>query len=246
MATWDDHDYGKNDAGASFQAREMSQQIFRDFWGVQGGRTDRDDGIYQARVLGPPGRRVQIILLDTRFFRTDLLRQGRSGGSGPYGRHQDAGSTILGQKQWAWLRERLREPAELRLIATSIQFGAAHHGWESWANFPLEQSRMIRLISETGADGVLFLSGDRHMAELSRLESQEVYPLWDLTSSGLNRRFPAANPGPNTNRVGQAYLKVNFGEIEIDWDAGRVILRIRNADGEPVLEQRISMDELRL
>ncbi len=33
MATWDDHDYGLNDGGASYPERDAAQQAFLDFWG---------------------------------------------------------------------------------------------------------------------------------------------------------------------------------------------------------------------
>jgi alkaline phosphatase D len=33
LATWDDHDYGKNDAGAEFAGRHEAQRLFLQFWG---------------------------------------------------------------------------------------------------------------------------------------------------------------------------------------------------------------------
>lgn len=34
MATWDDHDMGKNDAGADYPFRAESQRLFADFWNL--------------------------------------------------------------------------------------------------------------------------------------------------------------------------------------------------------------------
>ena len=34
LATWDDHDYGRDDAGADYPRKKESQQIFLDFFGV--------------------------------------------------------------------------------------------------------------------------------------------------------------------------------------------------------------------
>ena len=48
-----------------------------------------------------------------------------------------------------------------RLIASSIQVVAEDHGWEKWMNLPHERERLYRLIRETGAEGMVFLSGDR-------------------------------------------------------------------------------------
>ena len=70
MATWDDHDYGADDAGNWYPMRDSSQQVFMDFWGVPSDDPMRGrPGVYSSRIIGPPGRRVQIILLDTRYFR---------------------------------------------------------------------------------------------------------------------------------------------------------------------------------
>ena len=36
LAMWDDHDYGKNDAGAEFPFKAATKQLFLDFWRVPG------------------------------------------------------------------------------------------------------------------------------------------------------------------------------------------------------------------
>jgi lactoylglutathione lyase len=70
-AIWDDHDYGLNDGGADFAHKAASKQAFMQFWQVPGSdpRQQRE-GLYHAEVVGPPGRRVQVILLDTRWFKS--------------------------------------------------------------------------------------------------------------------------------------------------------------------------------
>ena len=76
LATWDDHDYGKNDAGAEWPLKDDSQKAFLDFWGVpDDSPRRRQKGVYHAAVIGPPGKRVQVILLDTRYFRSPLKRR---------------------------------------------------------------------------------------------------------------------------------------------------------------------------
>src|SRR5438132_2719986 len=67
LATWDDHDYGRNDAGAEYPKKDEAQAAFLDFFGVPKDSPRRkQEGVYHAEVFGPPGKRVQIILLDTR------------------------------------------------------------------------------------------------------------------------------------------------------------------------------------
>ncbi|MBC7821963.1 MAG: alkaline phosphatase family protein, partial [Planctomycetaceae bacterium] len=70
LATWDDHDYGANDAGAEYPKKRESQQLFQDFFGIPKDSPRRQrEGVYHAEIFGPPGRRVQILLLDARYFR---------------------------------------------------------------------------------------------------------------------------------------------------------------------------------
>ena len=244
LATWDDHDYGRNDAGREFSAREASEQIFEEFWEVPSGATDRP-GIYHAVEYGPEGRRVQLILLDTRFFRTPLVRaRTRLPGKGPYA-VQDGEGTLLGQDQWQWLSEVLERPAQLRVIASSIQVLAEHHGWESWANFPHEQQRLLDMVVATGVPSV-FVSGDRHFAEISAQQIESAggnATVMDITSSGINRGYPNPVPTANANRVGGYYLTHNVGELQLDWPAGggspQIRARIYDEAGSVRLEQMV-------
>jgi alkaline phosphatase D len=247
LATWDDHDYGKDDAGAEFAHKRESQRLFLEFWRVPADdpRHGRD-GVYQAQAFGPAGQRVQVILLDTRFFRSPWRPTDRAGAPGKekYLPDADPAKTMLGEAQWAWLAERLREPAELRLIVSSIQVLADGHGWERWGNFPHQRRRLFDLIRETNANGVIFLSGDRHLGALYRETGGVPYPLVEITSSGLNRSFPN-NREPGPNRLGAVYGAPNFGTVDIDWWEGRVTLSVRGVNGEPARRHTVMLDELR-
>ena len=75
MATWDDHDFGVNDGGAEFPQREASEQEFMRFWKVPSQSPIRArPGVYDAKIFGPEGQRVQVIMLDTRYFRSPLKK----------------------------------------------------------------------------------------------------------------------------------------------------------------------------
>ncbi len=219
LATWDDHDYGKNDAGADFAGRQEAQRLFLQFWDVPlSDERHQREGIYSAQTFGPEGQRVQVILLDTRFFRSPLkpTDQRNAPGRERYLPDEDPAKTMLGEAQWAWLADRLREPAEVRLIVSSVQVLAEGHGWERWGNFPRERQRLYDLIRDTGARGVVFLSGDRHIGGLYRETTGTPYPLVEITSSGINQVF-AANREPGPNRMGAVYGAANFGTADIDW-----------------------------
>lgn len=280
LGTWDDHDYGLNDAGADFVGRDEAQRHFLDFYGEPADSPRRArPGVYASYRFGPPGRVVQLILLDTRFFRSPL-RTGNfpradwiDGRPGNYVPDEDPAATLLGEEQWRWLEGCLRQPADLRLVVSSIQVVADDHRFEKWGNFPCERRRLFHLIRETGATGVVFLSGDRHTGELSELDpSREPaggrisvgYPLLDLTSSALTKSAPTsqaalAKRGPeaspvffgqelNRHRLGSRLPYNHFGVVEIDWEAAdgpTVSLSLRLDTGREVLRHRISLATLR-
>lgn len=260
-ATWDDHDFGEDDAGGDYPQKEASRQVFFEFWGepVDSPRRDRD-GVYASYVFGPPGQRVQVILLDLRYNRTPLVRQEPGARNyrswawarhrkglevpGPYARNPDPKATMLGERQWQWLERQLAVPADLRLIGSSLQVLADFPGWEGWSLFARDQQRLIDLIRRKSANGVVFLSGDMHYAELSRLDVNVPYTLWDLTSSGLTEVWPAATP--NANRVSDVIREPNFGLIDIDWQGAQttVTLSVMDQRGTRRIEKRLPLAEL--
>jgi alkaline phosphatase D len=221
MATWDDHDYGKNDAGKEYDRKEESRKAFVKFFG----NPDQPDGIYSSQDFGPAGKCVRVICLDTRFNRDPLPPRGQSGGEGD----------ILGETQWGWLEKELLKPgADLTVVASSIQLVADQHRFEKWANFPKARERFLALLEKTKADGVIVLSGDRHWAEISRLEKTPAgYPLYDVTSSGLTEQASLMKE-ENRTRVGAVFIGHNFGGIHIDWSKEDpwVTLEIHGENGQ--------------
>jgi alkaline phosphatase D len=262
LAVWDDHDYGEDDAGAEYPMKEESRRIFLEFWGepATSPRWQRD-GIYTSHLFGPPEQRIQIILPDLRFNRTPILHAELGGMTykdwaaqkqavaqpvpGPYMRTPDLRATMLGERQWQWLEAQLDEPAPIRIVASSLQVIADFPGWEAWINYARDHQRLIDVIRRKNASGVIFMSGDTHYAELSKLDVNVPYPLYDITSSGLTEVWGV--DVPNANRVGSIVRAANFGLIEIDWDASdpRIELKAIDAQGTTRIAQRIALSELR-
>jgi alkaline phosphatase D len=251
LATWDDHDLGVNDGGADYPKRRESQAEFLRWLDEPADSPRRQrEGVYDARIFGPAGKRVQIILLDTRYFRGPLKRvqKGQPGLlGGPYVPNPDKSSTMLGKTQWIWLKEQLTQPAEVRLIVSSIQFVAEFSGAEAWANLPHEKQRMLDLLRETNASGVLFVSGDRHWCELSRMDGPLGYPLYDLTASSLTELHKRGTPTENKYRaIPTTYHDVNVGHMHIDWAASDPLItwKIVDVAGQPQIEHQLRLSEL--
>lgn len=253
VATWDDHDYGENDAGRGYPMKEQSKQIFLDFFGEprNSERRTREGGIYTSYQYGPRGQRVQVIMLDTRWARTPIntvseaeAKAREEVGAGPYTATVGPNARMLGEAQWEWLAAELRQPAELRIIATSIPFLQDGTGWETWTNFPEERDRLVRLVDETKAGGVLFITGDTHWAQFSKRTEGTPYPLWEINSSGITENWePAA---PDKNLLGNTFSEDNYGLIRIDWGAPdpEVAMEIRSVDNSLVMQNTVRLSEL--
>lgn len=250
MAVWDDHDYGVNDGGAEYPMREEAQKIFVDFWGDPDNSPRRErPGVYDSRIFGPEGKRVQVILLDTRYFRGPLKTGERRVG-GKYYPDDDRSIPMLGEAQWKWLEGELKKPAEIRLIGSGIQIVPEASGQETWSNLPHERQRLFDLIATTKASGVVLLSGDRHWSEFSCVAENTPYPIYDFTSSSLNQLHLRGTPTDNRFRVSETtYHKENFGEIVIDWEGDQkttIDISIRDLAGDVKLSKVILLSELKL
>ena len=247
MATWDDHDFGVNDGGAGYDQRDVSQAAFLDFWRVASESPRRARrGVYESKLFGPVGKRLQVIMLDARYFRSPLKEGPRQMG-GPYLPDSDPKKTMLGDEQWKWLEQQLKIPADVRIIASGIQVAATAAGQETWANFPLERKRLVDLIESTHANGVVIVSGDRHWAELSVVRDKSTYPIIDATSSSFNQKHPRGTPTENPNRLVEAtYHEENFGVVSIDWNAAdsMITIEIRDIANTPRITKAVPLSEL--
>lgn len=251
MTTWDDHDYGMNDAGANWIARAQAEALYEHVWAVNDERKHRP-GVYYARTFGPPGQRVQVIMLDTRYFRSDLLAAPAEKREqwGKYAPSEDPQATMLGAHQWNWLKTQLESPAEIRLIVSSVAIVQDVHNMEGWRTLPLQRKKLFDLIAQTGAAGVVLLSGDRHFAGIYQEHQGVAYPLTEFMSSSMN--LPISGPladryrnEPEPRRLTDTFMDENFGLLSIDWQKETLTLEIRDKSGVVVRNSIISINSLR-
>ncbi len=243
IATWDDHDYGANDAGREYSQKENSKKLFLEFWNEpKDSERYKRKGVYTSYTIGPEGKKTQIILLDTRTFRSPLLSAKGKEFRNDYRTNFDQSATILGEEQWNWLAQELEKPADLRIIGSSTQFAVEYNGYEAWANFPKEQEKMFKLIKDKRAEHLVFISGDVHYGELSKIEVENLYPIYDLTSSGLNMDWPHMEP--NKYRQGKGCDLYNYGKIEINWKKKSIDFVLTTAFGKEHNRNSIFFQEL--
>jgi len=236
VGVWDDHDYGVNDGGKTYSKKRESQQLLMDFLDVPPGDPARSrQGAYQAYSFGPKGQKVMVILLDGRYFR-DSLERGTPGSGLRY--LPNPNGDMLGEAQWKWLKATLRKSdAQVHLIGCGIQFLPEEQKFEKWANFPQARKRLLDLLGKMRPKGLVLLSGDRHIAELSHLrQGTPGQDLYELTSSGLTHTWSlGANTEANPLRIGDMVIARNFGLIQIDWSGPKPMIRLQVRGLENVL-----------
>jgi alkaline phosphatase D len=231
LPIWDDHDFGDNDGGGDFAFKQEAERIFESFWGVEAldPRATRP-GVYGSWSFGEIGERVQLVLLDTRFFRSELTpipkRQWLK--SGRYVPSSAADQDMLGPEQWEWLADTLKEPADLRIVVSSIQVLADDHGWERWGLLPTERARLLDLLHAT--PDVILVSGDRHWSSVYRDETG----LTEMTTSAINRPSHKSFTETGPHQFTTPYVQPNFGEVQIDWVARAATVTTFDAKGVSV------------
>jgi alkaline phosphatase D len=229
QATWDDHDFGVNDGGCDYPRRRESKEQFLNFFAVPASSPRRQrDGVYTSFEIEQGGMRIQVLLMDLRWWRSPLLTDK----DGRYIPNPDPGAVLAGEEQWRWLEAKLREPADVRLLGSSIQLVSSEHDWEKWANFPFEKQRLYGLLDRLAVRNLIVMSGDMHFAELSLETTPAGTDIYDLTSSGLNLYEPSV---PNSKRLALFENGENFGMITIDRAPGgaiRAALEARDIEGK--------------
>ncbi|WP_372367552.1 alkaline phosphatase D family protein [Candidatus Uabimicrobium sp. HlEnr_7] len=233
IGTWDDHDYGVNNGGKGYSSKKGSQRLFLDFLAEpQNSKRRMQKGIYWSHnYQTPKKRKVKVILLDTRYH-CELP-----------GKNAD----ILGKVQWKWLEQEIKtSEADIHIICSSIQVLSRKHRYEKWANFPQARQRLLRLLDTCKT--VILLSGDRHFSEISKMKRRDLFPIYEVTSSGMTHSasIPVMilRKENEEYRVSDCFNKKNFGMITVNENSQKIQLEIRDEKNRAVLEKNISFSSI--
>ena len=221
---WDDHDYGKNDGGGSYRFKEYAQDLYIDFWDIPDNdpRANRE-GIYYQQLQNINGLRVLFVGLDTRYFRSNIEEK-----DDVYLPNLEPDATFLGDKQWEWLKDTLKQEHDLLIMASSIQVLATEHRFEKWSNIPSERNKLLTLL-ESLDSRVIVVSGDRHRAGLYQYND-----ITEITASSLNR--PTYSEETDSLLLGKTYTENNFGLISIEKDLVEIsVINVDNKTLESII-----------
>lgn len=204
IVTWDDHDYGLNNAGKEYIYKEESKQIHRKFWQLEEEIPTDRDGVYYAKLERlANGKVIQFIMLDSRFNRDK-----------PKKRCADA----LGENQWSWLEAQLEQPADLRIVVSGYQVLLRKvNRWEAWVKVGKSRKRLLDLIEKTQVKDLIFATGDQHYVEVIKSPRNVGYNTYEIMAAGINKN---ERPGRAPNRVLGPDVTIHSAPLmEVHWTA---------------------------
>ena len=234
FAIWDDHDFGPNDGDRSFYNKHFTQQAFKDFWANKsyGLDVNQNEGICSTFSWGD----ADFFLLDDRFFKSPNNRK-------------TGEKTILGKQQLEWLIDALSSSkASFKIIAIGGQVLNTSARFENYECYKDEKNYLLDQIKKNSIKGVLFLSGDRHFTELSKISISETQQLYDWTVSPLTSGISASyKEDTNSNRMeGSLFAENCFGIISFSGNAQNRQLKLTlfNKEGKELWNKIILKKEL--
>lgn len=213
IGTWDDHDYGLNDAGGTLAFKKISQSLHHDFLGVPKDSPRRNqEGIYYTHNYGQGDQKIKIIILDNRYFK---------------GLETDA--PILGKKQWEWLENELKNSdANLHFFVAGLSvFSPTLPYTEEWWHSPVEVNRMIDLMKKHQVKAPVFLTGDKHFSS--------IFKYWghlEFMSSGMTHTAPRRTWWYLSRKYPTTYFGISYGIIDIAWEGTTPKLTMFMRDGK--------------
>lgn len=230
-AILDDHDFGPNDSNGSWIYKDFTREAFEMFWANPTYGAPEVDGLITQFSYAD----IDFFMLDNRTFRTDHNIKGVK-------------ETILGKEQKKWLIQALeRSQAPFKMVAIGGQFISDAAVYENYSQYEDERKELIDLITRNNIRGVIFLSGDRHSAELSVLELDNGNMIYDLTSSPLTSTAYDHGDEPNTFRVdGTMYGERNFATISFSGPRmdRKAYIQLFDSNGKQVWDYAITQANL--
>lgn len=233
-ATWDDHDIGRNDTDGRLPGKENARQAFLEYRANPSAGDGAADGIYTSFRHGP----AEVFVLDTRWFAaTERSTQ------------DPQKPSLLGERQWTWLGERLAaSTAPVKIVASSMVWHDLRSATkrDHWGAYPHEFERFSQLVKSTRASGVVLVSGDIHRSRVltHRASDAAGEDLVEIVTSPLHARAfsSGAISGPDVafdKDIARSYLVIDCDAS--DPAAPKAVVRIKDAAGTTHYERTIAL-----
>jgi len=232
--TWDDHDFGRNDSDGRLKGKENTRQAFVEYRANATFGHDRS-GIYTKFQYGP----AEVFLLDTRWFaRTE---------KSPVDSNQP---TLLGEKQWRWLKESLlASNAPFKLIACGMIWDDKENSEsDDWGTYTHERDALFQFLGENKIPGVVLIGGDIHCSRHLKYDTEKTvgYPIHQFIVSPIHdSTIPALNvPHPDLIRgeaVPHVWLRL---EVDSTQSPARLHAQWVQMEGRPMWDVTLTTEQL--
>ena len=152
--------------------------------------------------------------------------------------------SILGKEQLKWLKNALvSSQAPYKFVAMGGQFLNNAGVYESYTNYGFDKERqdIIDFIYAENIEGVIFIDGDRHHTELSKLSSEGKPTIWDITVSPLTSGAHMSDE-INGLRVPETYVgEQNYAQITVSGTRKNrlVAVKIKDKTGKVIWTQEL-------
>ncbi|WP_207495599.1 alkaline phosphatase D family protein [Aridibaculum aurantiacum] len=241
-AIWDDHDYGPNNADKSYILKDTSRSIFMKYW-ANPSYGQNGQGIFTKFTFSD----VDFFLLDDRWFRSNDEMVDSIGGL------ENTAKRMFGEQQMEWLKNALLQSnsnsmVHFRVIATGSQVLNQSSVKDCFIHYRTEFRELMDFLQQHPINGLVFLTGDRHLSSVVKRERNGNYPLYDITASsltaGLSRRSPAEASDPNM------LLRVddqnNYSRISFTGKGAERIMKVvfLNKKGEQLAEWAVALKDI--
>jgi alkaline phosphatase D len=233
-ATWDDHDFGRNDTDGRLVGKENARQAFIEYHGNPS-YGDGTEGIYTSFRMGG----VEVFLLDTRWF------------AGTEPSPIADGPSMLGAKQWAWLRDGLRaSDAPFKILASGLIWnGAVRPGKpDHWESYPGERAALLAFLGQERISGVVLMGGDVHRTRVLRhpTEGTVGYAVTELVTSPIHASVIEEADAPHPALVFDSGTPHAFLLLTIDGTVQPATMRasFQDATGRELYALTLSAAEL--
>jgi alkaline phosphatase D len=238
MSIWGELDFGKQYGDSSFVGKKDHRNAFLNYWKyIPKIQAPSAEGLDHSVIVGERGRRVQIIMLDTRYYLTPLSN---STVPGEFNKNWRTKASFLGPKQWKWLRAQLKKPANYRVIVSPVQLAANSWPGVRWGLFPVDRQRIFDSLRNAKANKVLFVSGGRGFGSFGKVDLFNNYgSLFDMTVGPVNGQISKREE--DFHYVGNSVEAINYGLIELDWESKTLMVKLMNSMNIPVQSLKLDL-----
>lgn len=233
-ATWDDHDFGPNNSSRRFSGANAATEIFKAYWA-----NPRYGGITEPGIFfSQRWQDVEFIVTDNRTYRDansfpDPLKR-----------------SFFGPTQMDWLKSKLvGSDATFKVVVIGSPVFNRYYK-ESFYRATGEFNTLMQFLDDNKVEGVIFLSGDRHHSELTKMEREGAYPLYNYINSPLTSQptkiLSDAEANDSWRVPGSLFRQRNYGRIAVSGPPTQRVLSFEtvNAKGERLWEYAIPAAEL--